>query len=375
MFCDNELAKRNLPPIWPDAGQNWESRRKEIADILQREMFGFRPADPEEISFEEMDQDYFFGTDRVGNAPVRKIKITSKINGKYFSFPVYSLIPEDSKCLPFFIHIGFRSDNTRKSHNEIRNWFQQPEEIISGGFALFYIGYEDVTSDDMDFTDGLAGVLYEGKERTGGDPGKIPMWSWAASRAMDYCQTLDCLDFTKSAVIGHSRLGKTALYTGMMDERFKFSISNCSGYAGAAISRNRHDRERGKPFCSTAVCVERHMQWFSENYRKYADNEEAMPYDQHFLVAASAPRAVYVGTAVKDTWSDPDTQYLSACAAGEVYERLGKPGLFHPDRYPIPGDVFHEGLIGFHMREGGHDQNSEDWHLYMQYIRNTLVPD
>lgn len=115
------------------------------------------------------------------------------------------------------------------------------------------------------------------------------------------------------------------------------------------------------------------MQWFAENYRKYADNEEAMPYDQHFLVAASAPRAVYVASAVGDIWSDPDTEYLSACAAGEIYERLGKVGLVHPDRYPAPGDVFHDGLVGYHMRAGLHYLGREDWNRYMEFIRKTEV--
>ncbi len=242
-------------------------------------------------------------------------------------------------------------------------------------FALVNEGiirvYQDVTSDDMDFTNRLAGILYGGREKTGGDCGKIPMWSWAASRVMDYCQTLECLDFTKSAVVGHSRLGKTALYTGMMDTRFQFAISNDSGFAGAALNRNREDRERGEPFCSVAFCVEHHMQWFSENYRKYADREETMPYDQHFLVAATAPRHVYVASAEEDYWSDPKTEYLSCCAAGAVYEQLGITGFVHPDRYPNPGEHFHDGHVGYHIRHGVHYFSREDWNMYCQYIKNN----
>ena len=194
------------------------------------------------------------------------------------------------------------------------------------------------------------------------------MWSWAASRVMDYCRTLGCLDFSKAAVVGHSRLGKTALFTGMMDERFQFAISNNSGFAGAALNRNREDRENGEPLCSVAFCAEHHMQWFAQNYRKYIDREEEMPYDQHFLVAASAPRYAYVASAQEDLWSDPKTEYLSACAAGRVYEQLGLPGLIHPDRYPVPGDSMHEGRVGYHLREGAHYFSREDWQQYMRFI-------
>jgi len=365
MFCEELLASKKLPEIWGKDSDEWESRRKEIVDVLQKELFGYRPADPEEISFTEMLYDTSAGYSRnfcAGKATIKRVEIHTKLNGKEFTFPICAVIPNGDGKYPFFVHINFR--------NNVPDLYMPTEELVDNGFAVFSFGYNDVTTDDEDFSDGLAGVIYGGRERVGSECGKIPMWSWAASRVMDYCQTLDCLDFTKSAVIGHSRLGKTALFTGMLDERFQFSISNNSGFAGAAISRNREDREKGKNFCSVDFCCKHHMQWFAPNYRKYINNEEAMPYDQHFLVAASAPRYVYVGSAVEDIWSDPDTEYLSSCAAGAVYERLGLKGLVHPDRLPNPGDIFHEGCVGYHMRSGEHFLGREDWNIYMNFIRS-----
>jgi len=362
LFIENELAKRKLPEIWDGKSGTWEERRREIADLLQRELFGYRPADPEEISFAELPGEPWYNTFCAGKATLQKIEIRTRLNGKEFAFPMYAAIPKGKKNLPFFVHINFRPD--------VPDRYMPSEEIADGGFAVFSFGYQDVTSDDEDFTNGLAGVLYEGRERTGAECGKIPMWSWAASRIMDYCRTLDCLDFEKSAVVGHSRLGKTALFTGMMDERFKFAISNNSGFAGAALNRNREYREKGETLCSVRFCAEHHMQWFCQNYRRYIDREEEMPYDQHFLVAASAPRYVYVASAEDDYWSDPKTEYLSACAAGEIYEKLGLSGLKHPDRYPVPGDSFHEGRVGYHLRSGAHFFSREDWQQYMRFIRS-----
>ena len=361
MFLHEELKKKELPELWPESCTDWNERRNEIKEILQNELFGSYPQPPEEVTFTELpgflpNPDYC-----ADKAIFKKIEAACRIRGKEFSFPFYAAIPKGKSNIPFFVHINFRPD--------VPDLYMPTEEIIDGGFAVFSFGYNDVTQDDMDFTSKLSGILCENTtERVGNAPGKIAMWAWAASRVMDYCMTLDCLDLSKAAVVGHSRLGKTAWFAGVMDERFNFAISNDSGFGGASLSRNRADREAGKRFCSVRFCCENHMQWFAPNYRKYIDNEESMPYDQHFLVAGSAPRYVYVASAQEDIWSDPDTEYLSAVAAGEVYERLGIKGLVHPDRYPVPGDSFHEGHVGYHRRSGTHYFSRTDWQQYMKFI-------
>ena len=95
-----------------------------------------------------------------------------------------------------------------------------------------------------------------------------------------------------------------------------------------------------------------------------------MPFDQHFLLAGCAPRLVYVASAIEDDWADPNSEYLSCCAAGEVYERLGMTGFVHPDRLPQTGDVFHEGAIGYHLRAGRHFLSREDWNNYFRFLRS-----
>jgi hypothetical protein len=115
------------------------------------------------------------------------------------------------------------------------------------------------------------------------------------------------------------------------------------------------------------------MMWFCENYRKYANKEYEMPFDQHFLVAGSAPRHVYVGSADQDYWATPRLEFLSAYAAGEIYELLGLPGLVDPGRYPFAGENFHDGYIGYHLRKGRHYLSRDDWNFYMQYIRHAKI--
>lgn len=356
MLCKELLAARELPPLWELDGVDWLSRREEIKKILQKEVYGFRPGEPEELSFTELPKEGWYDNFCAGKAPLRKIEIAGKLNGRKFSFPIYAVIPRGGRNLPFFVHINFRPD--------VPDRYMPTEEIIDNGFAVFSFGYQDVTSDDGDFTNGLAGTIYGGREREDSDCGKLAMWSWAASRVMDYCQTLECLDLGRGAVVGHSRLGKTALITGMLDERFQIVISNDSGCTGAAISR-------GKVGETVENICNKFPYWFAPAYQKYMGKENEMPFDQHFLVAASAPRYVYVGSAVEDIWADPDSEYLSCCAASKVYERLGLVGFVHPDRQPQPGDVLQDGKIGYHLRCGKHYFSREDWCNYIKFVQSS----
>src|SRR5690606_24717348 len=137
-----------------------------------------------------------------------------------------------------------------------------------------------------------------------------------------------------------SRLGKTALLAGATDERFTCVIANNSGCSGAAITRNKQGEKISDIYTNFP-------HWFCKNYEKYMHNEFALPFDQHFLLAAIAPRNVYVSSAVEDLWADPDSEYLSCVAASEVYEKLGIKGFIHPPRFPQVGDVFQDGKIGY----------------------------
>lgn len=181
---------------------------------------------------------------------------------------------------------------------------------------------------------------------------------------MDYAYTLDCFDFNRAAVVGHSRLGKTALWAGALDERFTHVISNNSGCSGAAITRQK----KGERIRDIIRVFSR---WFCDNYQKYVDKEELLPFDQHFLVAAIAPRKVYVASAIEDEWADPVSEFLSCYAASEVYEKLGLKGFISSDRLPEAGEYFHEGNIGYHLRKGTHYLSREDWNLFMDYMEKN----
>ncbi len=356
-----ELERRNLPDLFsmPDGKkietkEDWENiARPYWTKLLLQEEYGqFPPVVTPEIVVKTNEADF------AGKATWEEILFTFKTNGKEHTVRTHLMCPKNKVEVPFFIYITFRP--------EIPDRYVPVEEIIDNGFGVFTVCYNDITKDNADFNDGLAGLFQQG-ERKAEDAGKIVYWSYMLSRMMDYLQTRNEVDKTAIAVSGHSRLGKTSLLTAALDKRFAFVCPNNSGCSGAALSRG--------------ICVggekirdiyERFPFWFCPNYEKYMDHEDNLPFDQHCLMALVAPRCVYVGGAIEDVWADNDNQFLTCVASSSAWELYGKTGFVSLDRLPVCGDIFIDGEVGFHLRTGKHYHSRDDWHVYMDAIKKRL---
>ena len=320
--------------------------KDEIVDLLLHEEYGYFPNIDISVDVTVESKNERFCA---GKAVQEKLAFHCKSELGEHTFPVSFIYPSNQKASPAFTYISFYSEH------------KPTEEIIDNGYAIISMIYKDVSSDDGDFTNGIAGLLYKDGERGDTDCGKLGIWAWAASRLLDYALTRDEIDPERVSVIGHSRLGKTALLAGMLDERFLCAFSNDSGCSGAALARDTGGE--------TVEAISRVFPfWFCKNYYKYSDNEDSMPFDQHFLLAANYPHLVYVASALEDEWAYPKNEYLSCVAASEFFTARGRKGFISDDELPELRKRYNDGDIGYHLRPGRHYLSREDWQRYFEFL-------
>lgn len=358
----------------------WEkSRRPELLAIFGSEVYGETPKNKIPVSY------HVKSIERAavgGKATRKEIRIQFP-QGKWMDLMLYT--PNDaSGPVPVFLGLNFLgnqslendpsipltpswqrnnanwgvTDNkaTEKSRGGgMRNW--PLEYILSRGYALATIYYCDIFPDHADGREASIQTLFPANKNPSKEWGAIGAWAWGLSRAVDYLETDASIDSKKVAVLGHSRLGKAALWAGVQDKRFGLVISNNSGEGGAAITRRK--------FGETIAAINKNFpHWFAPAYKKYNNREEDLPVDYHALIALIAPRAVYVAGASEDLWADPKGEYLSLYHAGPVYRLYGKEVLTSPDPPAVQTPVG-TNIMGFHIREGKHDIVLYDWEQYI----------
>ena len=241
------------------------------------------------------------------------------------------------------------------------------EKVLQRGFASATICYQDIYLDRPDgFTKSIMRFFYSedkwnSKER---DSGAISAWAWGILRALDYLEKQPEIAPERFIVHGHSRLGKTALWAGANDPRIWLTVSNCSGTCGAKLAH----RYYGEDFAWLKVW---NSHWFCGRFAGYAGRDLEYPVDQHFLMAAIAPRLLYIASADKDFYADPRGEYLSGFYASPVWNIYGKKALEH-SVFPECGKLIGEGAVGYYLRAGEHEFMPENWDALLNFVEKRL---
>jgi hypothetical protein len=376
----NPLVFNNGQPV--RTARDWMKRRRpEILELFEANVFGHSPKPPKHINFTIFDVD----RNALGGKAVRKqvsIYFSPRKDGPHEGLLIY--IPAGArKPVPVILALNFFGNQSVINDPGIKLatiWDrktrvreQSPEEsrgvdtesdvekILARGYAFATVCYQNI---EPDFKGGYPhGIrplfLKPGEtEPAPDDWGAIGAWAYGLSRAMDYLEKDRDVDRKRVAIMGHSRLGKTALWAGALDPRFALVLSSCSGEGGASLARRNYGE-------TIANLVDVFPYWFCANLQKYAHQVDQLPVDMHELIALNTPRPVYITAAEDDQWADPKGEFLACVAAGPVYRLLGAQDLGTNQMPPLNQPIMH--TLAYHIRDGKHAVTAFDWDQFLTF--------
>jgi hypothetical protein len=348
-------------------------RRPEILKLYEAEIYGRVPANAPKVRFETLNRDEIhFGN---STAAHRHAVIHFGDGPGAQAVNVHLYLPAAATGpVPVFLHLTFATNRaTPPDAADPASPGRRPseagpvEEMLSRGFGYALVRYTEIQPDNANtHASGVQALAYApGQTAPAADEwGTIAAWAWGASRVLDYLATDPAVDATRVAIVGHSRLGKTALWTGASDPRFALVFSSCAGEMGSALAR----RDYGETLDDMAG----NFGWqFAGNLQKYPGHWTDLPVDAHMLIALCAPRPVFITGGTKDQWADPKGEFLAEVAAGPVYRLLGKADLGTRDLPPLDTPLI-EGDLGFHYHTGGHTITASDWNAFLTFASRHL---
>lgn len=308
-----ESASGEAPDLlrWPDGrsvatAAEWRDRSAAWRELVTRALYGPVPPGPERL---EVALGAHARVARLQGGPtLTGYRLRAVVNGAIVPLGVQVLRPAAAGRRPLVI-------------DGDAGWWPPSDEAVTAllerGVALARLDRTEVAFDDQATPDGRPrGPLPDALQA--GDTGALAHWAWALQRALDLVQTLDWVDPERLALSGFSRGGKAALLAGAWDERARVVHAHASGAGGAASSRLVPDgAER------LADVVARFPTWFAPGASLLATDPSALPFDQHALIAAIAPRTVVLTCGLGDAWANPIGTAHAVAAARPAFTRLG----------------------------------------------------
>lgn len=365
--------------------EQWRNeRRPELKALFEQYMYGRVPPAPGKVEGVILHEDKNAFD---GRATLREVELRFDIFGKTNPLPIRLLlcIPNNRPGpAPVFVGTNFQGNHCLTDDTNIRIpdvWMYPryvgvennkasakgrgsakdvwPLELAARrGYAIatFYNG--DIQPDRANVQEGFRDI--QPRPNAPEETATIMAWAWGISRAVDYLSQHPDLDPKRIAVVGHSRLGKTALVAAAFDDRIALAIPNQAGCGGTAPSRHNDPKAEGVKRINTSF-----PHWFNGHFKAFNEATEKIPFDQHCLAALCAPRPVLYTNAAEDLWANPSGQFRMLQLATPVYELLGVEGMKAKEMPPLGTLV--DSRLGYFIREGKHAMTTPDWMQYLAF--------
>jgi hypothetical protein len=371
--------------------EDWITKRKpELRELFQAHMYGRYPTVKTTVSGKVLYEDKAAFD---GLATLQEVELSLGIKD---CPPMYLLIAvpnnRTTEGSPVFVGLNFDGNHAHLDDKKIRlptGWMPASqkgvkdnkatedgrgscktlwpiEQIIKAGHAVCTCYYGDISEDRKETAGPLAPFVVDAKlmdspERTE----SIMLWAWGVHRMVDYVESLPTINKKRIAVIGHSRLGKTALLAGAFDDRIAAVFPNQAGCGGTGPSRHADAKAESVKRINTAF-----PHWFSGSFKSYNEALDKLPIDQHLLLAICAPRPVLYTNAEEDKWANPSGQFEMMLLANPVYQLFGSKGT-NSSTQPRLKELNNEQL-GYWMRPGEHELNPDDWATFIKFAKKWM---
>jgi len=269
----------------------WNARREYTKNLLN-EFIGTQPKSKPELAPKVTGE-----TDR-GNHVLRKFSYQTE-PGEFV--PAYLLIPKKrAKRVPAIL---CPHQTTQAGKNEPAGLAGNPQ--LQTALHLVERGYVTLTYDALCF-----GERHDPASGHYGDAipfyKKHPRWSlmgkmlWDLQRAIDYLETLDFIDQTRIASIGHSHGGYTTLFSMAFDDRIKFGVSNC-GFDTFRIDGNTFRWSKATALLPRLGYYATNPRLNMDFYRAVPDSSVTdVPFEMHELLSLIAPRPLLLSASDED---------------------------------------------------------------------------
>ncbi len=322
--------------------KQWAARRQEIYKTAVELQYGTQPPKPEFLTVERLNESWGSKIFRYG-----LYRITTGTKAHPISFTMHTFSPLAEGNYPVVIDGDFCFGYV----------FNEPwiRTFTDHGVTLVMFARTELANDVLNEGRGKGPLYAVYPDKTFGALGA---WAWGYSRCVDALEQLGMAKGTTVAFTGHSRGGKTALLAGALDERAAIVNPNatCAGAAGCYRIHMKAIAEDGeeRPSETLKYLLGSFDFWMGPQMKNYADCEEKLPFDSHYLKAMVAPRVLLVTEAASDIHANPVGSWMTSVAAGEVYHFLGKP----------------ENLY-WHFRPGYHYHKIEDIQALVNVIHHV----